>query len=91
MYSFVSVDELNPQIEQIQSLLIKLSAEMKENGYIPQTKVVLYDIDEGEKERILLGHSEKLAVAFGLLNTNKEETIRITKNSDNKGETDSSF
>ena len=44
-----------------------------------------------EKERILLGHSEKLAVAFGLINTNKEETIRITKNSDNKGETDSSF
>ena len=48
MYSFVSVEELNPRIEQIQSLLIKLSAEMKENGYIPQTKVVLYDIDEGE-------------------------------------------
>ncbi|XVF05443.1 hypothetical protein REPUB_Repub05bG0172700 [Reevesia pubescens] len=80
MYSFVSVDELNPHIEQIQSLLIKLSAEMKEKGYVPQTKVVLYDLDEGEKERILLGHSEKLAVAFGLINTNKGETIRITKN-----------
>ncbi|XWS53078.1 hypothetical protein CRYUN_Cryun11dG0127000 [Craigia yunnanensis] len=80
MYSFVSVDELNPQIEQIQSLLIKLSGEMKEKGYVPQTKVVLYDLDEGEKERILLGYSEKLAVAFGLINTNKGETIRITKN-----------
>ncbi|XVE59327.1 hypothetical protein DITRI_Ditri05aG0036900 [Diplodiscus trichospermus] len=80
MYSFVSVDELNPQIEQIQSLLIKLSGEMKEKGYVPQTKVVLYDLEEGEKERILLGHSEKLAVAFGLINTNKGETIRITKN-----------
>ncbi|KAK8488812.1 hypothetical protein V6N13_000944 [Hibiscus sabdariffa] len=80
MYSFVSVDEFNPQIEEIQSLLIKLSAEMKEKGYKPQTKVVLYDLDEGEKERILLGHSEKLAVAFGLINTNKGETIRITKN-----------
>ncbi|XP_022755821.1 pentatricopeptide repeat-containing protein At3g46790, chloroplastic-like [Durio zibethinus] len=80
LYSFVSVDEYNPQIEQIQSLLIKLSAEMKEKGYVPQTKVLLYDLDEGEKERILLGHSEKLAVAFGLINTNKGETIRITKN-----------
>ncbi|XP_007016304.2 PREDICTED: pentatricopeptide repeat-containing protein At3g46790, chloroplastic [Theobroma cacao] len=80
IYSFVSVDESNPQIEEIQSFLIKLSAEMKEKGYVPQTKVVLYDLNEGEKERILLGHSEKLAVAFGLINTNKGETIRITKN-----------
>ncbi|MBA0552615.1 hypothetical protein Golob_023410 [Gossypium lobatum] len=80
MYSFVSVDEPNPQIELIQSLLIKLVAEMKEKGYSPQTKVVLYDLDESEKERILLGHSEKLAVAFGLINTKKGETIRITKN-----------
>ncbi|XVF46595.1 hypothetical protein PTKIN_Ptkin03bG0039800 [Pterospermum kingtungense] len=80
MYLFFSVEETNPQIEQIQSLLIKLSAEMKEKGYVPQTKIVLYDLDEGEKERILLGHSEKLAVAFGLINNSKGETIRITKN-----------
>ncbi|XP_022730970.1 pentatricopeptide repeat-containing protein At3g46790, chloroplastic-like [Durio zibethinus] len=80
IYSFVSVEELNPQVEQIQSFLIKLSAEMKEKGYMPQTKVVLYDLDEGEKEQILLGHSEKRALAFGLINANKGETIRITKN-----------
>ncbi|XWS71639.1 hypothetical protein CRYUN_Cryun03dG0155400 [Craigia yunnanensis] len=80
MYSFISVDEFNPQIKQIQSLLIKISAEMKEKRYVPQTKVVLYDLDDGEKERILWSHSEKLAVAFGLINTNKRETIRIKKN-----------
>ncbi|KAJ4718691.1 Pentatricopeptide repeat-containing protein [Melia azedarach] len=80
MYSFVSVDEFNPQAEQLHALLIKLSTEMKEKGYVPQTKVVLYDLDTQEKERIVLGHSEKLAVAFGLINTSKGETIRITKN-----------
>jgi hypothetical protein len=47
---------------------------------MPQTKAVLYDLDAEEKERIVLGHSEKLAVAFGLINTSKGETIRITKN-----------
>ncbi|KAA8543820.1 hypothetical protein F0562_022003 [Nyssa sinensis] len=52
----------------------------KEKGYVPDTKVVLYELDAEEKERIVLGHSEKLAVAFGLINTNKGETIRITKN-----------
>ncbi|KAF2291718.1 hypothetical protein GH714_035331 [Hevea brasiliensis] len=80
IYSFVSVDEFNPQIEQLHALLVKLSTEMKEKGYVPQTKVVLYDLDAEEKERIILGHSEKLAVAFGLINTSHGETIRITKN-----------
>ncbi|KDP44009.1 hypothetical protein JCGZ_05476 [Jatropha curcas] len=80
IYSFVSVDEFNPQIEQLHAFLVKLSTEMKEKGYVPQTKVVLYDLDAGEKERIVLGHSEKLAVAFGLINTRKGETIRISKN-----------
>ncbi|CAK9147413.1 unnamed protein product [Ilex paraguariensis] len=80
IYSLTSVDELNPQIEQIHALLLKLSMEMKEKGYVPETKVVLYDLDTEEKERILLGHSEKLAVAFGLINSNKRDAIRITKN-----------
>ncbi|XP_065879854.1 pentatricopeptide repeat-containing protein CRR2, chloroplastic-like [Euphorbia lathyris] len=80
IYSFMSVDEVNPQIEQLHAFLFELSTEMKEKGYVPQTKVVLYDLDADEKERIVLGHSEKLAVAFGLLNTNNKQTIRITKN-----------
>lgn len=80
IYSFTAVDEFNPQIEQLHAILLELSMEMKERGYVPETKVVLYDLDAEEKERILLGHSEKLAVAFGLINCSKGETIRITKN-----------
>ncbi|PIA30753.1 hypothetical protein AQUCO_05400093v1 [Aquilegia coerulea] len=80
IYSFVSIDELNPQMEQLHALLIHLSSEMKEKGYVPDTRVVLYELDQVEKERILLGHSEKLAVAFGLINSGRGETIRITKN-----------
>ncbi|KAL5580914.1 hypothetical protein UlMin_013356 [Ulmus minor] len=80
IYSFASVDEFNPQSEQLHALLVQFLTEMKERGYVPQTKVVLYDLEEEEKERILLGHSEKLAVAFGLINTKNGETIRISKN-----------
>ncbi|ESQ37291.1 hypothetical protein EUTSA_v10002433mg [Eutrema salsugineum] len=80
MYSFVSVDEFNPLMEQIHALLVKLAEDMKEKGYIPQTKGVLYDLETEEKERIVLGHSEKLALAFGLINTAKGEPVRITKN-----------
>lgn len=80
IYSLTSVDEFNPQIEQIHALLVKLIVEMKEKGYVPETKVVLYDLDADEKEQIILGHSEKVAVAFGLINNSRGETIRITKN-----------
>ncbi|XP_021801610.1 pentatricopeptide repeat-containing protein At3g46790, chloroplastic-like [Prunus avium] len=71
IYSFISVDEFNPQMEQLHALLAELSTEMKDRGFKPQTKVVLHDLDEEEKERIALGHSEKLAVAFGLINTKR--------------------
>ncbi|XP_010520251.1 PREDICTED: pentatricopeptide repeat-containing protein At3g46790, chloroplastic [Tarenaya hassleriana] len=80
MYSFVSEDEFNPHIEQIHALLVRLAEEMKEKGYVPQTKGVLYELETEEKERIVLGHSEKIAVGFGLINTAKGEPIRITKN-----------
>ncbi|KAH6766023.1 Tetratricopeptide repeat superfamily protein [Perilla frutescens var. hirtella] len=80
IYSLKSVDELNPQIEQLHALLLKLSKEMMEQGYVPETKAVLYDLDTEEKQRVLLGHSEKLAVAYGLINCSKGETIRISKN-----------
>nr|GMD61292.1 pentatricopeptide repeat-containing protein At3g46790, chloroplastic [Ipomoea batatas] len=80
VYSLTSVEEFNPQIEQIHALLLQLSAEMKDYGYVPDAKIVLYDLDREEKERILLGHSEKLAVGFGLINSSKGETIRIAKN-----------
>lgn len=80
IYSFVSGYENYPQIEELRALLVNLLTEMKEQGYVPLTNIVHYDLDEEEKEKILLGHTEKLAVAFGLINTAKGETIRITKN-----------
>ncbi|CAN8268276.1 unnamed protein product [Cochlearia groenlandica] len=73
MYTFVSVDENH-------AFVAKLAEDMKEKGYVPQTKGVLYELETEEKERIVLGHSEKLALAFGLINTAKGEPIRITKN-----------
>nr|AKH05213.1 chlororespiratory reduction 2 [Monsonia emarginata] len=80
LHSFMSVDELNPHNEQLDALLFKLAAEMKEKGYVPRTNIVLYNLTEEDKERIVLGHSEKLAVAFGLINSGGGEAIRITKN-----------
>ncbi|KAK1396796.1 Chlororespiratory reduction 2 [Heracleum sosnowskyi] len=78
--SFISADELNPKNEVVLALLVKLLTEIKKMGYVPHTKLVLYDTSQEEKESILLAHSEKLALAFGLMNSNRGDTIRITKN-----------
>ncbi|KAF8066464.1 hypothetical protein N665_1155s0016 [Sinapis alba] len=60
--------------------LKSLGKEVREAGYVPETKYVLHDIDEEAKEKALMHHSERLAIAFGLINTPPGMTIRVMKN-----------
>lgn len=71
---------LHPQMQEIYRELERLSWEMKAAGYVPDVSYVLNDVIEEEKEQILCHHSEKLAIAFGFLNTPPGTTIRIIKN-----------
>ncbi|KAL5186622.1 Pentatricopeptide repeat-containing protein, mitochondrial [Glycine soja] len=47
--------------------LANLEKKMKLAGYVPYLEFVLHDAGEELKEQLLLWHSEKLAIAFGLL------------------------
>ncbi len=58
----------------------ELSVKFKEVGYVPDLSCVLHDVDEEQKEKMLLGHSEKLALAFGLIATPKGVPVRVIKN-----------
>lgn len=60
--------------------LKSLGKEVREAGYVAETKYVLHDIDEEAKEKALMHHSERLAIAFGLINTPPGTTIRVMKN-----------
>ncbi|KAJ4896534.1 hypothetical protein Rs2_23328 [Raphanus sativus] len=60
--------------------LKSLGEEVRNAGYVPETKYVLHDIDEEAKEKALMHHSERLAIAFGLINTPPGTTIRVMKN-----------
>ncbi|KAG7599697.1 DYW domain [Arabidopsis suecica] len=60
--------------------LKSLAKEVRDAGYVPETKYVLHDIDEEAKEKALMHHSERLAIAFGLINTPPGTTIRVMKN-----------
>eukprot|EP01018_Ginkgo_biloba_P018837 Gb_05554 [translate_table: standard] len=80
VHSFVVGDRLHPQSQKIYAKLATLAGQMKEAGYVPNTNFVLHDVEEEMKEHILCSHSEKLAIAFGLINTSPGTTLRITKN-----------
>ena len=43
-------------------------------------KLVLHDVEEEQKQQLLWQHSEKLAVAFGLISTPSGTTLRVLKN-----------
>ncbi|XP_054800697.1 pentatricopeptide repeat-containing protein At3g57430, chloroplastic [Prosopis cineraria] len=80
VHKFVAGDMTHPQSENLYEFLEILSERMRKEGYVPDTSCVLHNVDDEEKEPLLCGHSEKLAIAFGLLNTPPGTTIRVAKN-----------
>ncbi|XP_047937965.1 pentatricopeptide repeat-containing protein At2g15690, mitochondrial [Salvia hispanica] len=58
----------------------KIMAANKPQAYVPDTRYVLHDIDQEAKEQALLYHSERLAIAYGLISTPARQTLRIIKN-----------
>eukprot|EP01018_Ginkgo_biloba_P027695 Gb_25125 [translate_table: standard] len=80
MYAFFVGDKSHPQTQEIYAELERLSGQLKEVGYVPETNFVLHHVEEEQKEHVLCLHSEKLAIAFGLINTSPGLPIRIIKN-----------
>jgi pentatricopeptide repeat protein len=80
VHAFLSGDRSHPQMLEIYEKLDLLSREMNAAGYVPDTRFVLNDVEEEQKEQFLCHHSEKLAIAFGLLKTSCGTTIRVIKN-----------
>ncbi|XP_057429888.1 pentatricopeptide repeat-containing protein At3g62890-like [Lotus japonicus] len=80
VHEFLAGDMTHPQINDIEHMLDVVAAKLKIEGYSPITSEVSLDIDEEEKETVLSRHSEKLAVAFGLITIVPPIPIRIMKN-----------
>ena len=59
LHTFLANDKSHKYSNEIQEELKTLYNEMKESGYIPNTKFVTHDINEEEKEHHLCSHSEK--------------------------------
>lgn len=80
-YQFLVGDRSHPQTKELYSFLDEMTAKLRNAGYVPEFGELLLDIDDEEdKETALSIHSEKLAIAFGLMNTEPGTPIRIVKN-----------
>ncbi|XP_027354333.1 pentatricopeptide repeat-containing protein At3g57430, chloroplastic [Abrus precatorius] len=80
VHKFLAGDDSHPQSKELHEYLETLSQRMRKEGYIPDTSCVLHNVNDEEKETMLCGHSERLAIAFGLLNTPPGTTIIVAKN-----------
>lgn len=80
IHEFLVEDDSHPKSKKIHSMLQEMSRNLILVGYRPNTTQVLTNMDEEDKESSLNYHSEKIAIAFGLISTQPQTPLRITKN-----------
>ncbi|XP_024525730.1 pentatricopeptide repeat-containing protein At4g21065 [Selaginella moellendorffii] len=80
VHEFMAAQKLHPQLGRIHAEIERLKARVKEAGYVADVRAVLRDVEEEEKEQLLWYHSERLAIAFGLISTPPGTALHIVKN-----------
>lgn len=80
IHHFSAIGEPHPDEGQIYFELYHLIVEMKKLGYVPDISCVYQRMDNREKEKVLLTHTEKLALTYGLMNVKSGKPIRVVKN-----------
>ncbi|TVT97179.1 hypothetical protein EJB05_57551, partial [Eragrostis curvula] len=71
----------HPDTAEIYEELIRLIFQIRKAGYVPDTSCISYNVPEEEKEKLLLSHTEKLAITYGLIHSDASRApIRVIKN-----------
>ncbi|KQK04628.2 hypothetical protein BRADI_2g14750v3 [Brachypodium distachyon] len=71
----------HPETAEICEELMSLVRQIKMTGYVPDTSCVVYNVPEEEKEKLLLCHTEKLAITYGLIHSDASRMpVRVIKN-----------
>lgn len=79
-YLFSMGDQSHPETIAIYKYLDGLMKRISQAGYVPVPESVMHELEEEEREFAVRYHSEKLAIAFGILNTSLGMTVRVVKN-----------
>ncbi|GAA0157283.1 hypothetical protein LIER_14586 [Lithospermum erythrorhizon] len=80
IHVFSADDKSSPYLDKIYAELEVLHLKMVKDGYNPNLSSDLHDMDESEKMKALRYHSERLAIAFGLIYIPLAAPIRVMKN-----------
>ncbi|KAL4570070.1 hypothetical protein LXL04_025721 [Taraxacum kok-saghyz] len=80
VHYFTVGDSSHRDIRLIYGMLEWLNLKSKKEGYVCNHDVILLDVEDDEKARLLWVHSERLALAFGLVSMPVGCPIRIIKN-----------
>lgn len=80
VHEFTAGDSSHIEAHNIYQKLEDMKRRLSEEGYKPELSEVLLEVDDEEKAFQLLHHSEKLAVAFGMMKMKPGSQIRIVKN-----------
>ncbi|CAF3401905.1 unnamed protein product [Rotaria socialis] len=78
---FSAYDRFHPSSLKIQPELSRIAKELIENGHQFNSSCITRRLNEGETvESVLMGHSEKIAIAFNFIQEPIPEFIQIRKN-----------
>lgn len=80
VHAFTSGDRRHPKTKEIYQKLEELGEKMEQAGYVADTSFVLREVGSEEKNLAIRYHSERLAIAFGLISFPPERPIRVMKN-----------
>ncbi|PQP99085.1 Multi antimicrobial extrusion protein [Prunus yedoensis var. nudiflora] len=80
IHTFAAGDRRHMRTKEIYLKLEELGEEMEKAGYVADTSFVLREVNREEKDQTIRYHSERLAIAFGLITFPPDRPIRIMKN-----------
>ncbi|KAI7731264.1 hypothetical protein M8C21_013207 [Ambrosia artemisiifolia] len=80
LHEFVLGDWSHPESKEIKEALSEILRRVESSGHKPNVTGVLHDVVDEVKEEALCEHSERLAIAYGLLKTRAPVVIRVVKN-----------
>lgn len=80
VHCFSARDKSHPQSNKIHAELKSLLSRVQKVGYVPDLRWVLHEEEDEDKIKRLFSHSEKLAIAFGLISVSGGAPISIAKN-----------
>ncbi|KAI3862539.1 hypothetical protein MKX03_037643 [Papaver bracteatum] len=73
-------DTSHPDLRLLIGIVEWLNVKIKKAGYVADRNIISLDVEDGEKDRLLWVHSERLALAFALVSIPHGNAIRIIKN-----------